>query len=125
MVIPGANVLKMAFRVIAKVSVSYKQVTGRTLNSLGKWEPQYNTITLKGSLQPIPKSFYQQMGLDLQKSYFTLYVPSNVIDVGRDTSGDQFIFQGNLYQCMSENDWFPLDGWTGVVSELVGPANAG
>lgn len=124
MLIPGANVLKMAFKVISKVSVQYKQVTGRTINDLGNWVPAYTTITVTGSLQPIPKSFYQQMGWDLQKSYFTLYIPNNVIDVGRDTSGDQFIFQGNLYQCLSENDWFPLDGWTGVVSILVGPSNA-
>ena len=33
--IPGANVLNMAFRVIAKQTVIYFAATGRTLNSVG------------------------------------------------------------------------------------------
>lgn len=118
--IPGANLLNMAFRVIAKQTVLYYQYQARAQNNIGQDITLYSPAqTIKGSFQPVPRKLYEAYGLDLQKSYFTFYAPKNILDVKRDVSGDQISFQNNRYQCESNNDWFGMDGWVGVLCVYV------
>lgn len=119
--IPGQNILNMALSVIAKQQVTYYRFAGRALNSIGQDITTYNSpIFVVGSWQPVPRTLYYQYGLDLQKDYFTFYTSNNVIDVGRDVSGDQIAFNGQRYQCESNNDWFQLDGWKGILCVHIG-----
>lgn len=118
--IPGANVLNMALTVIAKQTVIYYRSTGRALNNVGQEVTTYATpVSLLGSFQPVPRNLYTQFGLDLQKSYFTLYVSANLVDLARDVSGDQIVFNNLRYQCESNNDWYDMDGWKGVLCVLI------
>lgn len=118
--IPGANVLNMALSVIAKQTVIYYQYISRTLNNVGIEVGNYDTgVPLAGSFQPVPRNLYNQFGLDLQRDYFTFYVSANLLDLGRDVSGDQIEFNGIRYQCESDNDWFAIDGWKGVLCVRV------
>jgi hypothetical protein len=118
--IPGANVLNMAFRAISTEIVTYFEDAGRVQNDIGQDITGYVTgINVRGSFQPVPRKLYEQLGLDLQKSYFNLYVPNNVIDVGRDVSGDQISFQGQRFQCESATEWFGIDGWVAVLCVMI------
>jgi hypothetical protein len=118
--IPGANVLNMALTVIAKQTIIYYRSLGRALNNVGQEVTSYDSgVTLLGSFQPVPRNLYNQFGLDLQKSYFTFYVSANLIDLGRDVSGDQIVFNSLRYQCESNNDWYDIDGWKGVLCVLI------
>lgn len=120
--IPGSNLLNMAFTVIAKQTITYYRATGRTLNNVGQDVTTYAPgVTVLGSFQPVPRKLYELYGLDLQKSYFTFYASSNIIDVTRDVSGDQLSFKDERYQCESNNDWFQIDGWKGVLCVHIGP----
>lgn len=123
--IPGQNLLNMALTLIAKQSLTYYKFAGRSLNSVGQDVTTYDTpITLVGSWQPVPRKLYQQYGLDLQKDYFTFYTSNNVLDLQRDISGDQLAFNGQRYQCESNNDWYPMDGWKGILVVHLGPDDA-
>ena len=114
--VPGSNLLNMAFRIIAKQSITYYQYTGRALNDIGEDVTQYAPARqIPGSFQPVPRQLYESYGLDFQKSYFTFYTSNGLLDVQRDVSGDQIAFQGHRYQCESNNEWFGLDGWVGVL----------
>lgn len=118
--IPGANVLNMALSVIARQTITYYQYLGRTLNNVGQEVSSYAAgQVVTGSFQPVPKNLYTTYGLDLQKSYFTFYVSSNLLDVHRDVAGDQIVFNNFRYQCESNNDWFAIDGWKGVLCVLI------
>ena len=118
--IPGQNLLKMAFNIIATQVIIYNQATGRTLNAVGQDVTTYaDPVTIRGSFQPVPRSLYQQYGLDLSKSYFTFYTLLNLIDIQRDVSADQIAFNGATYQCISTNDWFAIDGWEGILCVLI------
>jgi hypothetical protein len=120
--IPGQNLLNMALSIIARQSLNYYRFSGRTLNSIGQDVTIYDTpVILVGSWQPVPRQLYQAYGLDLQKDYFTFYSSNNILDVTRDVSGDQIAFNGQRYQCESNNDWFQLDGWKGVLCVHIGP----
>jgi hypothetical protein len=123
--IPGANVLNMAFRIIAQENVVYYRDLGRIQNLIGQDITQYDPGTqMSGSFQPVPRSLYTQYGLDLTKSYYTFYTSNNLLDVTRNISGDQIAFNGQRYQCEAANDWFMIDGWKGVLCIHIGNDNA-
>lgn len=120
--VPGMNLLNMAMTVIQPTIVTYKKYASRTINSIGNYITTYDTsVDIPGSLQAVPRSAYQAYGLDYNKTFYTFYTSTNVIDTQRDVSGDQMTSGGFLYQCVSENDWFAIDGWTGVLLERIGP----
>ena len=120
--IPGQNLLNMALTVIARQGLTYYKFAGRALNSVGQDITTFDPpITLVGSWQPVPRQLYQQYGLDFQKDYFTFYTSNNVLDLERDISGDQIAFNGQRYQCESDNDWYQLDGWKGILCVHIGP----
>ena len=119
--VPGSNILNQALTVIARQQVVYYKMTGRTLNSVGQTITSYALgRSLRGSFQPVPRSVYPIYGLDLQKDYYTFYVSANVLDVGRDISGDQIAFNDDRFQIESANDWFAIDGWKGVLCVRIG-----
>lgn len=122
--IPGSNLLNMAFQIIAKQTVIYYQYASRITNAIGYEVTTYESgVTLSGSFQPVPRSLYSQYGLDLQKSYFTFYVSKNILDLERNVSGDQISFNGSRFQCESNVEWFNIDGWTSVLCvEIEAPA---
>ena len=119
--IPGQNVLNMAFRIIAQEGVVYYHYLGRTQNSVGQDVSQYSPgRKLTGSFQPVPRVLYQTLGLDFNKSYYTFYVSYNVVDLGRSVAGDQIAFNGQRYQCEADNDWYQIDGWKGALFVHIG-----
>lgn len=123
--IPGQNLLNMALTLIQRQAVTYYQCSGRTQNSVGQDVASYNRpVAITGSFQPVPRSLYEQYGLDLQKEYYIFYVSKDTIDVGRDVSGDQLAFNGARFQCESNNAWFPMDGWNGVICVYIGQDTA-
>jgi hypothetical protein len=115
MFVPGSNLLNLALTVIHKQMVTYHQATGRSQNSIGQFVTTYTNSAMVGSFQPVDKKLYEAYGLDLQKTYATFYTSNNIIDIARDVSNDQITYNGQLYQCESNNDWFAQDGWKGVL----------
>lgn len=119
--IPGSNLLNAALTVIAKQTISYYRYVERVLNDVGQNITTYAApVPIVGSFQPVPRRMYTQMGLDMQKAYYTFYTSNNILDISRDVAGDQIVFQGKRYQCQSNNDWYAgLDGWKGVLCVYI------
>src|SRR5690606_33069057 len=108
--------LNMALRVIKEQTIQYYQFDSRTLNDVGQYESVFLApVNIVGSFQPVPRNLYRVYGLDFQKEYYTFYTSNDLLDLTRDVSGDQITFMGVRYQCQSNNDWFNLDGWKGVL----------
>lgn len=121
--IPGANILNMAFNLIGQQSISWLVATGRTQNALGNWIVTYaEPVIVKGSWQPIDAAKYAMLGLDMAKKYFTLYASASVLPVERGTSGDLIEYNGRRYQVDDETDWFGVDGWRQVRCVDIGAA---
>jgi len=122
MTIPGQNILNMALQIIQEQIIQYYQYESRSLNSIGQDVTVYAApVNIVGSWQPVPRKLYLAYGLDLQKDYFTFYTSNNILDITRDVSGDQVSFRGRRYQVESDNDWYQLDGWKGILCVDLGP----
>lgn len=114
--IPGINILNLALSVIGRQFFDYYAYVSRTPNENGIDVTNYALpLNMSGSAQPVPRHLYAEYGLDWQKNYWTFYVSIDVIDVNRDVSGDQFFFNGKVFQCESITPWFQIDGWTAVL----------
>lgn len=120
MIVPGSNLLNIAFSVITPSQFQYLQFTGRTNNSIGFDVSVYAApVNAEGSVQPVPRNMYQQYGLDFQKNYANFYIASDIIDIARDVAGDQFIFENKYYEALSKTPWFGIDGWDAVLCVQV------
>lgn len=114
--IPGANLLNMALTVIGRQRFEYLAFLSRKPNNVGQDITTYKPpVCLTGSVQPVPRSYYQLYGLDFQRNYQTFFVSKNALDVARDISGDHMIFNRKTYQCVSRTDWFAVDGWESIL----------
>ncbi len=110
------NLLNQALSIIPRQAFTYYAFTSRVTNDVGYDVPSYaDPETLYGSVQAIPRSTYQFQGLDLQKNFINVYVSKEVIDIGRDVSGDQIVFNGKRFQCESATDWYGIDGWLCIL----------
>lgn len=119
--IPGSNILNMAMSVIATQAVDYYAYAYRTVNDIGLDVAGYqDPVTIYGSVQAVPRSVYQERGLDLQKNYVNFFVRSDAIDLHRDTSGDQFRYSGKVFQLISTTNWYGQDGWVEVLCVEIG-----
>lgn len=115
--IPGMNLLNIAGAMIDFAVVQYYQYTGRSVNTVGQYIGAFaDPVPLRGSLQAVPRSLYEQHGLDWSKKYVILYVSENTTEIQRNVAGDQFTYAGQRYQVESATDWFWQDGWKGVLA---------
>lgn len=123
MSIPGSNLLNMCLTLIAKQAVTYYEFLSRAENAVGQDITTYEApVTLYGSFQAVPKKLYELYGLDLQKEYSTFYASNDLLDINRDVSGDQIVYNSRRYQIESANDWYAQDGWKGVLCVDIGAA---
>ena len=121
--IPGQNLLNMAFTLIAKQMVMYYQYGSRSSNAVGQDITIYlDPVEMFGSFQAVPRRLYEFYGLDLQKNYSTFYTSNDILDITRNVSGDQMTYNGRRYQVESNNDWYAQDGWKGVLVVDIGSA---
>ena len=118
--VPGSNLLGMALRVIARQAFEYYAYQDRVKNTAGLLVPSYlSPVTLSGSVQPVPRVLYEQLGLDLQRNYLTFFIEKDILDVRRGVSGDKIVFNQITFQCESVTNWYPMDGWVPVLAVQV------
>ena len=117
---PGSNILKTALRVIASQKIQYLAFQSRSNNAIGMLVPVYApAITIKGSVQPVPRSIMERLGLDFTKRYVNIFAPQNFVDVTRDVSGDRFQLGSKTYQGLTLTQWFYVDGWVEILAVEV------
>lgn len=117
MIVPGSNLLSIAFRAIAPIKVQYLQFQSRALNAVGQYISAYAApVDVMASVQAVSRGAYKQFGLDFQKNYVAIYVSVDAVDIDRNVTGDKFILpDGRIYQLENQDDWFGADGgWQGI-----------
>lgn len=120
--IPGLNVLSVAFGAIAQQRVLFIRATGRTQNAVGNWVTSYaEPVEYRASFQPVDAKKYEQLGLDMAKEYKNIWLRTPVDGIKRGESPDRFAHSGRLYDVQDVADWYEQDGWSEVLVIDIGP----
>lgn len=91
----------------------YYQFQGSTLDDLGRDIPQYSDpINLTGSIQAVPNKMYEQLGLDLEKNYITVFCPQLIQSLAQNTQPDRIIWNNRTFEAIETKDWTNLNGYT-------------
>ena len=91
----------------------FYQFQGSTLDDLGRDIPQYsNPINLIGSIQAVPNKMYEQLGLDLDKNYITVFCPQLIQSLAQNTQPDRIIWNNRTFEAIETKDWTNLNGYT-------------
>lgn len=120
--IPGANLLGMALRHIRPQTLQYRAFVSRDENAAGDTVATFATAAdIQGSMQPVDKKLYQELGLNLSKNYWTLYVFGDVQPTARDRDGDLVLFAGLTCQCESDRNWSAVGEYRKILCVEVPP----
>jgi hypothetical protein len=118
--IPGSNILAQALTMIASQAITWLSYQSRSTNDIGMQVSVYAApVTIQGSIQAVPRTLIQALGLDMNKTYVNIFVPNNVIDIERDITSDQFQYGGATYQGLYATPWFSIDGWNQILAVQV------
>ena len=110
------NLLNAALSIIPPVTVDWRRDAGRTQNAVGQWVTSYTKMgDIEGSFQPIERSKYEALGLDMNQHYYVLYASQDLRAVERGTSGDIIVHKGKAYQAEDPADWLSYNGWRGLL----------
>ena len=122
--IPGANLLGMAARLIRLQPVEWRRNRGAIqVDGAGLDESNFDPpLTIKASVQAVPRSVIVREGLDLQQNYLMVYTEKPLQDLRRDRTPDLLYFGGRVYNVESNTSWKLMDGWLGAIVIDTGPA---
>lgn len=121
--IPGENLLEEVFGLIGTQTIRYRKFNQRVKNAQFQWVASFGEFfDLECSVQRVRRTQYIQFNLEFQRNYVQVYASYDMIDLDRDTAGDQFNYNGRLYQLESQGTWFAQDGWASCLAVDIGPA---
>ena len=122
MAVPGGNLLATALACIDCEAFSVYRFAGKTVNAIGLDVLTYSDpIETFGSIQPVDRNQYSDLGLDFAKRHIQVWTESEVDDLYRMQAGDHIAWDGRRWEVSSKVNWFPIDGWNSVVATQVPP----
>lgn len=124
MMVPGSNLLNIALSVITHSPITLYVATGRVENAIGEWVTTYApAYPVEGSWQPVDRTKYEALGLDLMKNYYTFYTSEVVRSINRGESPDLCERNGRKYSAVGDVPWNDVDGWQSVTFVDIGAAD--
>lgn len=94
----------------------YKYI-GSKLDEMGRDVPDYAEPPLiyTGSIQPVPNRMYEQLGLDLNKNYKTIFCPELMLSIAESIQPDRIVYESRTYQIIDNKDWYETNGYTKII----------
>ena len=112
----GGNLLDLAHTLIPSQEIEFLQHSGKIDNPNGTTRDTYAApVTINGNPQSVPRTSYKELGLDFNKNYLMVYTSAAINDVGIDKNADRIRYDNKLFIAVGNNDWQPVDGWSGVL----------
>ena len=86
-------------------------------NGLGIMVPTYSKwYGIRGNVQYVPKSMYQDLGLDFAKSYINAWGSVEIYTLDIKKQPDQLCWGGWLWNVTSQSEWNLANGWVNVTA---------
>ena len=91
-----------------------------TLDEMGRDVPQFEAPdTYTGSIQPVSNKMREQLGLDLNENYKTVFCPALMQSIAEKLQPDRIAYENRTYEIVENKDWYETNGWTkALIVEL-------
>lgn len=111
------NVLLKALSAVPPSSLVYKKFLGNKRALNGILLPDYadSVVISSASIQPVPTRVYQMLGLDFQREYRRVFVPTAAVSLEGQLSSDIFEFDGKVWRSVGNTPWNSYDGWNELI----------
>ena len=97
-------------------SFEFYKFKGSTLDEFGRDIPEYFTpVTYTGSIQAVPNKMYEQLGLQLDKNYMTVFCPQLMQSLAEQTQSDIIVYDNKKFQIIENKNWFNQNGYTKIL----------
>ena len=110
-----SNLLKTAMRIVpTDGTVQYLRYVSDTTDDAG-YETQAFADPVpvtQSSVQAVPQSRYEYLGLDYTREYVTWFAPFQVRGLSENYAGDRIKWRGSDWQIDRVTAWSGEDGWT-------------
>lgn len=120
------NLLEEALQIIPASVFRLQKFIGNTTNERGLDIAEYAApVEVRGSVQDMDGSLYQELGLDLSKNYRTFYGSKLMEGLGRNIQAmpDRIIYDGKIWEVVNAAHWYGYNGWTYVIGVETGVYN--
>lgn len=95
---------------------TFLKYKGTTIDEMGRDVPEFEEpVTLLGCIQPISNKMYEQLGLDLDKHYKTVFSSALMKSIAESIQPDRIIYQGLTYELVENKNWYETNGWTKAI----------
>ena len=119
---PGSNLLALALSIMEPATVLFYPFLARSVNAIGLEVSTYGEpVTLEGSVQALPRSEFDKLGLDLAREYIVFYASLDMQNSGRDRENDYLAWAGARWDIVNVTAWHGIDGWSEVLAVKIGP----
>lgn len=119
----GFNLLAATQSVIGKQDYQIVKWLSKTENEIGNDVDVYaEPEDRAGSVQPVARNKYQNLGLDFSKIYIQVWDVELIDVLSRSENADQIIFNGGKYKALPDLDWSNSGGWNSVLCVRIGNA---
>lgn len=119
----GINLLSLTQSVIGKQEYQLKKWLSKTENEIGFDVDVYaGPENRSGSVQPVDRKNYQNLGLDFSKLYIQIWDVELIDVLSRSENADQIIFDGSLFKALPNFNWKASGNWNSVLCVRIGDA---
>ena len=95
---------------------TFYKYEGATIDDMGRDVPSYaDAVTYRGSIQPVPNKMYEQLGLDLDKNYKTVFCSKLMYSNAESVQPDRIVYDGRTYEIVENKNWYETNGYTKVL----------
>lgn len=97
-------------------SFEFYKFKGSTLDEFGRDIPEYFApVTYTGSIQAVPNKLYEQLGLQLDKNYKTVFCPQLMQSLAEQTQSDIIVYDNKKFQIIENKNWFNQNGYIKIL----------
>jgi hypothetical protein len=86
------------------------------IDDMGRAVPEFDEpVSYTGSIQAVPNRLYEQLGLDLDKNYKTVFCPQLMRSLAEEIQPDRIVYENRTFEIVENKNWYETNGYTRVL----------
>ena len=87
-----------------------------TIDDMGRDVPVFaDPVLMTGSIQAVPNKMYEQMGLQLDKNYKTVFSLALIQSIAENIQPDRIVYNGLTFEVVENKNWYETNGYTKIL----------